>query len=203
MAEFKLVLGLKNGKCAQRVVKDEEAKAFLGLKLGDKISGDKIGLAGYEFEICGGSDYCGFPMRKDLPGSGRKRVLITRGVGMNQKGAGLRKRKTVCGNAIHAKISQINLKVLKEGKMKLVEEAAEEKKEGAAEESKKADKKEESKTDKTKKTEKKEDSAAEKTKKTEKKEDSGTEKPKKVDRKEGGAAEKPKNSKESAQGENK
>jgi len=33
-------------------------------------------------------------------------------------------RKTVCGNTIHSNISQINLKVLKEGKEKLAKEDA-------------------------------------------------------------------------------
>lgn len=119
MAEFKLVLGLKDGKSVQRVLQEPDANALIGKKIGDKVSGDKIGLAGYELVISGGSDYCGFPMRKDLPGSGRKKILITRGVGMRKKGKGLRKRVTVCGNTIHDKISQVNLKVVKQGKAKL------------------------------------------------------------------------------------
>ncbi len=122
MAEFKLVIGQKDGKSVQKTLREPEAGVLLGLKIGDKVSGDKIGLAGYEFEIRGGSDYCGFPMRKDLPGSARKRIIATKGVGMRDNIQGLRKRKTVCGNAIHAKISQVNLKILKEGKEKLVSE---------------------------------------------------------------------------------
>ena len=119
MVEFKLVLGLKDGKSVQKVLAEPEASVLIGMKIGDKVSGDKIGYAGYEFELAGGSDYCGFPMRKDLPGSGRKKVLITRGKGMNIKGKGLRKRITVCGNTMNDKISQVNLKVLKVGKAKL------------------------------------------------------------------------------------
>ncbi|OGM01408.1 hypothetical protein A3K72_03865 [Candidatus Woesearchaeota archaeon RBG_13_36_6] len=143
MVEFKLVLGLKNGKSVQRVLKEPEANSLLGMKIGDKVSGDKIGLAGYELEISGGSDYCGFPMRKDLSGTGRKKVMITRGVGMREKGKGLRKRKTMTGNTIHARISQINLKVLKEGKAKLVEESSEEKEKPEEKPKKEATKKEE------------------------------------------------------------
>jgi small subunit ribosomal protein S6e len=122
MAEFKLVIGQKDGKSVQKTLKEPEAGALLNLKIGDKVSGDKMGLAGYEFEITGGSDYCGFPMRKDLPGVARKRVILTKGVGMRDSIQGLRKRKTICGNAIHLKISQVNLKILKEGKEKLVSE---------------------------------------------------------------------------------
>lgn len=126
MAEFKVVLGLKNGKTVQKVVKDTEASALLGVKIGDKVDGSKIGFAGYELELCGGSDYCGFPMRKDVQGTGRKRILITKSVGMRENVRGMRKRKTVCGNTVHAKITQVNLKVLKEGKVKLVEQPKEE-----------------------------------------------------------------------------
>ncbi len=130
MPEFKLVIGQKDGKCLQKTIKEPEANGLMGLKLGDKVLGDKIGMPGYEFEITGGSDYCGFPMRKDLPGTGRKRVILTKGVGMQDNFKGLRKRKTICGNTIHAKISQVNLKILKEGKDKIV---ADEKKEGEEE----------------------------------------------------------------------
>lgn len=160
MVEFKLVLGLKDGKSIQRVVHDPEASSLVGMKIGDKLSGDKIGLAGYEFEVAGGSDYGGFPMRKDLPGTGRKRILITRGKGMRKKGKGLRQRKTVCGNTIHDRISQVNLKVLKQGKAKL-----------------EAEKKEDKPKEKPKKAPK--DKPKEKTQEKPKKEDKPKEEPKK------------------------
>jgi small subunit ribosomal protein S6e len=86
-------------------------------------------MAGYEFQIAGGSDYCGFPMRKDLPGVARKKVLLVKGVGLKDALQGIRKRRTICGNTIHQKISQINLKVLKEGKEALVGDQKEEKEE--------------------------------------------------------------------------
>lgn len=187
MAEFKLVIGMKSGKCAQKEVKDASAKALLGKKIGDKVSGDELGLAGYEFEITGGSDYCGFPMRKDVQGAARKRILAVVGTGLKKKGKGIRQRKTVCGNTIHAKISQVNLKILKEGKEKLDTPAkakegakpaegeapkAEEKKEKAEE--KKEAPKEEKKAE-PKKEEKKEEAKEEK--KPEPKKETPKEKP--------------------------
>ena len=133
MAEFKLVIGLKSGKCVQKEAKDDTAKPLMGKMIGDKIAGDAMGFAGYEFELTGGSDYCGFPMRKDVKGTARKRILAVVGIGLKKKGKGIRQRKTVAGNTIHSKISQINLKVLKEGKEKLdVPAKAEAPAEGAA-----------------------------------------------------------------------
>ena len=76
MAEFKVVIAdPKKGKSYQKEVKEDSAKGFLGLKIGDKVKGELLDLAGYEFEITGGSDYAGFPMRADVPGAARKRIL--------------------------------------------------------------------------------------------------------------------------------
>jgi small subunit ribosomal protein S6e len=148
MAEFKLVIGTKEGKCTQKEVKENDAKVFLHKKIGEKVSGDDCGLAGYEFEITGGSDSCGFPMRKDVKGTARKRILAVKGVGLKKKDKGIKIRKNVCGNTISDNISQINLKVLKEGKEKLgakKEEAREGEAPAKAEEKKEAPKAEEKK----------------------------------------------------------
>ena len=75
-------------------------------------------------------------MRKDIPGPVRKRILLVKGVGIRNSANGIKKRKTVCGNTIHEKISQVCLKIIKYGKKPL-----EEKKEG--EEQKPEEKKEE------------------------------------------------------------
>ena len=130
MASFKLVIGTKEGKCVQKEVKEPEANTLLGKKIGDKVAGDSLGLAGYEFQVTGGSDYCGFPMRKDVDGFQRRRILAIKGVGLKMKAKGIRQRKTVCGNTIHPKIVQVNLKVLTVGKEPFVfaEKKKEEKK---------------------------------------------------------------------------
>jgi len=134
MAEFKLVIGNpKTGKCYQRTVRDNDAKPFLGKKIGDKVQGNSFGLPGYEFEITGGSDYCGFPMRKDVIGVSRKRILATKSVGIKKVRKGMLVRKTVAGNTIHAKISQINLKIIKHGKTSLEVQKSESKEEGKQE----------------------------------------------------------------------
>lgn len=122
MVSFKVVFGTKEGKCVQREVTDPASLVFLGKKIGDAVDGNVLGLAGYEFTITGGSDYCGIPMRKEIPGNLRKKIFAIRGVGLKQVGKGIRVRKTVCGNTIYDKTVQINLKVLKEGSQKLVTE---------------------------------------------------------------------------------
>ena len=121
--EYKLVLAdPKTGKCYQKEVKDNEADVFLGIKISGKVKGDSFGLSGYEFEVTGGSDKCGFPMRKDVDGSSRKKILAVEGVGLKRKRKGQKQRKTVMGNTIGERTSQINLKVIKYGKSKLGED---------------------------------------------------------------------------------
>jgi small subunit ribosomal protein S6e len=178
MAEFKVVIGTKDGKCVQREVKEAEAEKLVGKKIGEKIAGDDIGLAGYEFELTGGSDYCGFPMRKDVRGPGRKRILAVSGVGLKKKRKGMRQRKTVRGNTVSDKITQINLKVLKEGKEKLGAPKAEAKPaEGEAKaEEKPAEKKEEPKAEEKKEEKKEEAPKPKEEKPAEKKEEPKAEK---------------------------
>jgi small subunit ribosomal protein S6e len=126
MASFKVVIGTKDGKCLQKEIVDPQSEALLSKKIGDTVEGNTIGFDGYSFQITGGSDHCGFPMRRELPGAGRKRIFATKGVGLKASANGIRVRKTVCGNTIHEKTAQINLKVTKEGSKPLIEPPAEE-----------------------------------------------------------------------------
>ena len=138
MAEFKVVIGdSKTGKCKQVVVSGDNTRSLLGKKIGDKLKGESIDMPGYEFEITGGSDYAGFPMRKDLEGPIRKQIFAVRGTGLKTIKGGDKIRKTVCGNTIHEKIVQVSLKVLKHGKDPLFAEGEAEKKKEDKKEAKK------------------------------------------------------------------
>lgn len=115
---MKLVIGTKGGKCFQRELTTEEAEAVQGRVLGETLNGELFGFSGVELELTGGSDLNGFPMRKDLNGQNRKKVLMTKGVGFKGKlrgkrFGGLRVKRTVCGNTVHNKIHQLNVKVTK------------------------------------------------------------------------------------------
>lgn len=112
---MKAVISFK-GKAFQREV---DANLFIGRKIGEKVTGNAIAdLANYEFEITGGSDKDGFPMRKGVSGMVRKRILLSSGPGYVPKDKGIRRRKSTCGEIVSERIAQINLKVLKEGAKK-------------------------------------------------------------------------------------
>ena len=91
MAAFKMTIGdPKTGKTVQKEVKDQEAESLIGKKITDTFEGDGVGLAGYSFEITGGSDDSGVPMRRDVQGTARKKILVVSGVGARKRGKGIR-----------------------------------------------------------------------------------------------------------------
>ena len=120
--EFKINIGDKAGKSYKIILKEPEAANLIGLKIGNSFNGSVLGLNGYEFKITGGSDNAGFPMRKEVTGSRRARVLTGKSVGLKRvKQKGWRRRKTFRGNTIADDIAQINVIVVKQGKKKLKE----------------------------------------------------------------------------------
>lgn len=130
---FKFNISEKSGKSFKL---EAEAEEIIGKDIGEKIRGEEISpdLKGYELEITGASDKAGFASKSDAPGSGLAKQLLTYGKYMSKRPKkegkkkrgknrpkGLRLRKTVRGKVISNAITQINLKVTKEGSKKLSE----------------------------------------------------------------------------------
>ncbi|HLC65386.1 MAG TPA: 30S ribosomal protein S6e [Candidatus Nanoarchaeia archaeon] len=119
MTDFKLVVSDKEGKSYQKELKSPQSDFLIGKNIGEAISGDLVGLQGFELKITGGSDNCGFPMRHGILGV-RKKITLYGGVGFSGGLPGERRRKTVCGHKINETITQVNLKVVK-GSQKLAD----------------------------------------------------------------------------------
>jgi len=121
--EFRVVISdPKTGKAYQKVIEGANANRLIGKQIGDIISGTVVELPpDYELKITGGTDRDGFPMRPDLPGTGRRRLLLSGGVGFRPKERGLRKRKGVRGKTISKDILQVNTVIVKHGKVPLEE----------------------------------------------------------------------------------
>lgn len=129
MAVFKFVIADK-GKCYQIEKDQKDCESLLGLKIGDRFTADILGLDGYELRITGGTDKDGFPMRSDLEGISKRRILLKKSIGFKGtkrrgkkqvKLSGLRRRKTLRGNTIDRHIVQINCNITKYGDKKLDE----------------------------------------------------------------------------------
>jgi len=114
MVEFKVVINdIKNGKSHQVQVSGHHANSLIGKKIGDEVDGIFVQLPGYKLILTGGTDKTGFPMRKDFPGMGRRRLLLSKSKGFRSKEHGLRRKKSIRGNTINQDIVQINMKVAK------------------------------------------------------------------------------------------
>ena len=114
MVEFKVVVNdIKNGKSHQVQVSGHHANSLIGKTVGDEVDGIFISLPGYKLKVTGGTDKNGFTMRKDFPGVGRRRLLLSKSQGFRPKERGLRKKKSVRGNTINQDVVQINMKVTK------------------------------------------------------------------------------------------
>ena len=141
MPSFKLTVSDQKGKSISRELKDNDANVLLGLQVGQETDASILGLQG-KIKITGGSDKSGVAMRGDVAGIPRKRVLLSKGVGLQDAKKGLRKRKLVRGNIISEEIYQINCKY--DGKIDLEpkEEAKKEAPKEGAKKEKEAPKKE-------------------------------------------------------------
>ena len=120
MVEFKAVIAdPKSGKSYQTLVSGHHANSLIGKKIGDEFDGIFVSLPGFKLILTGGSDKNGFPMRKDIHGMKRNRILLTKGVGFSPTKAGKRKRKSICGDVISPDIIQVNMKITSYGSKKI------------------------------------------------------------------------------------
>ncbi|MDR0309772.1 MAG: 30S ribosomal protein S6e [Candidatus Methanoplasma sp.] len=116
MVEFKAVINdVKTGRSYNATVTGHHANSLIGKNLGEIVDGIFVGLPGYKLKITGGSDGNGTPMRSDLPGPKRKKLLLSEGLGFHERYPGERRRVAIRGSAISGEIVQINLAVTEYG----------------------------------------------------------------------------------------
>jgi small subunit ribosomal protein S6e len=117
MAKFKIIISDPETG-ASKTVELEESRALplIGRKIGEVIDGSIVDLSGYKAQIMGGSDKDGFPMRPDVHGGVRRKVILSGGTGFNPQDKGARRRKTIRGNTITDEIAQINMKIMEKPK---------------------------------------------------------------------------------------
>ena len=86
MVEFKVVVNDgKHGKSHNILASGHHANSLIGKKIGDEVDGIFVSLPGYKLSITGGTDKNGFPMRKDLPGTSRRRLLLSHSQGCKRE----------------------------------------------------------------------------------------------------------------------
>jgi small subunit ribosomal protein S6e len=109
LVEFKVVISNPvDGKSKTVTVPEAQALSLVGMKVGDTLNGEAFGFPGQDVVITGGSDKSGIPLRTDITGGGKRRILLSSPPGYHPKKPGQRKRKLVRGNMITEDMVQIN-----------------------------------------------------------------------------------------------
>jgi small subunit ribosomal protein S6e len=122
MVDFRVVVSdSKSTQAYQVAVTGAAVNKLIGKNIGDVVSGDVAGVAGYTLKITGGTDKDGFAMRPDLPGPARRKILVAGGIGYKPKADGVKKRKAMRGKEISSDIAQINTVVEEYGPKPLSE----------------------------------------------------------------------------------
>lgn len=123
MVDFKVVVSdPKDGKSYQVAVTGQHANVLVRKKIGDEIDGMFLSLPGYKVKITGGSDRDGFPMRPEIAGSNRKKLLVSNSIGFNPVDyPGKRAKVSMRGGEISPEIVQINTKVVTHGPKPIAE----------------------------------------------------------------------------------
>jgi len=98
---------------SQKVEIDEgRMTTLLGRRIGETIDGAIAGLTGYTIQLTGGCDKDGFPMRPDIHGGVKTRVLLSGGVGFHPREKGERRKKMVRGNIVTPETTFLNFKIV-------------------------------------------------------------------------------------------
>ena len=113
---------------SQRVeLDDQQLRALYGTRIGQVIEGAVAGMQGYKIKLTGGTDKDGIPMRPDVHGSAKARVVLSGGVGYKPKNKGEKKRKVVRGNTVSTETTFLNFTIVEapKGRKKAKKEPAE------------------------------------------------------------------------------
>ncbi len=93
-------------------LEDNRMGPLVGRRIGEVIDGSVADLAGHQLQLTGGTDKDGIPMRPDVHGSAKSRIILSGGVGYKPKRKGERKRVVVRGNTVSVDTTFLNFKIV-------------------------------------------------------------------------------------------
>ena len=97
-------------------LEDARMAPIMGRRIGEIIDGTVADLAGYKIQLTGGTDKDGIPMRPDVHGGVKARIVLSGGVGYKPKKKGERKRVVVRGNTVSVDTTFLNFKIVEKPK---------------------------------------------------------------------------------------
>ncbi len=130
-----LIVSDPNGTSQRVEIEDAQLRPLVGTRIGMTIDGTFAGLQGYKLKLTGGTDKDGIPMRPDVHGSAKSRIVLSGGVGYKPTDKGMKKRKVVRGNTVSQETTFLNFAIVEAPKKKAAEPEPEVEPEAPAEES--------------------------------------------------------------------
>lgn len=118
---MKINISTEEGKTYSLEMPKEKEMLVVGKRIGEIIDGNDFGLPGYKLKLTGGSDSSGIPMRGDVSGQRKDRVLLSKGPGFKPMRKGERRRKSVRGGVFSAATAHVNAQVVEKGGIPLEE----------------------------------------------------------------------------------
>ncbi|MGD2201072.1 MAG: 30S ribosomal protein S6e [Candidatus Bathyarchaeota archaeon] len=106
----------ENGTSQRVELEDARMSPLIGRRIGEVMEGTIADLAGYKIELTGGTDASGIPMRSDVHGGAKARIVLSGGIGYKSKKKGERKRVVVRGNTVTADTTYLNFKIVEKPK---------------------------------------------------------------------------------------
>ncbi len=97
-------------------LEDARMAPIMGRRIGEVIDGTVADLAGHKIQLTGGTDKDGIPMRPDVHGGVKARIVLSGGVGYKPKNKGERKRVVVRGNTVSVDTTFLNFKIVEKPK---------------------------------------------------------------------------------------
>ncbi len=99
-------------------LEDNRMGPLVGRRIGEVIDGTVADLGGHKIQLTGGTDKDGIPMRPDVHGSAKSRIILSGGVGYKPKKKGERRRVVVRGNTVSVETTFLNFKIVEKPKGK-------------------------------------------------------------------------------------
>ena len=117
-----LIVSDPNGTSQRVEIEDAQLRPLVGTRIGMTIDGAIAGMQGYKLKLTGGTDKDGIPMRPDVHGSAKARIVLSGGVGYKPSVKGMKKRKVVRGNTVSQETTFLNFAVVEAPKKKAAPE---------------------------------------------------------------------------------
>ncbi len=108
----------ETGKSQKVEIEDTQMSPLLGRRIGETMDGVIANLPGHRIQLTGGTDRDGIPMRPDVHGGVKARIILSGGVGFKPKKRGERKRVTIRGNMVSTDTTFLNFKIVEKPKVR-------------------------------------------------------------------------------------